>query len=531
MFGTTIHIQIGRGGETIKSMQARSGCKVQIQKEHELQPGQTERVITLQALTQESIEDCRGIIEKIVMERVTASGGGNRAGSMTGGSVAGHYGQQAAGVGGGGGGRMDNTATKVQEAVAEGHKLVQVDVPDADVGLVIGKGGVTIKFIQSSTGSNVHIPHSANTGEGSDPSVRTVSITCPTQEGADSAKIQIEQILQNKRDNEQKRQSYLVANAAAAAVAANGGGAATVVGTMTGQYGGPGVGAMAPQPVVPQASVQVAVPHQDVGLCIGRQGSVIKHLQEKTKTQINIPQEPVGDLRIITVTGPSIEACNEAKNYIEVIMREKSVTSIMAGTYQNNNNNFHQNQYSNHAMNNYQQQQNQNQYNGGGGGYYQNNYRQPRNNSYQQQQQQQVAATTQSSDPAWQAYHAAQALATKQQQEQQQAAAVAAAVVAAATQQQPASDTYYEQFHRYAYYYGEDAARQYYGTWSPPIGTANPYGVNPAGITNPPPVDAASAPGAATATAQVVAGGAGGAPAARDSSVRKVSNLPAWMTQ
>jgi KH domain len=30
---------IGRGGESIASMQARTGCKVQIQKENEMQPG------------------------------------------------------------------------------------------------------------------------------------------------------------------------------------------------------------------------------------------------------------------------------------------------------------------------------------------------------------------------------------------------------------------------------------------------------------------------------------------------------------
>lgn len=57
---------IGRGGETISSMQARSGCKVQIQKEHELQPGQTNRTITLQATAQESIDQCREMIDSMV---------------------------------------------------------------------------------------------------------------------------------------------------------------------------------------------------------------------------------------------------------------------------------------------------------------------------------------------------------------------------------------------------------------------------------------------------------------------------------
>lgn len=49
---------IGRGGESITNMQARSGCRVQIQKEHEMTPGQTQRVITLTSSSKESIDMC-----------------------------------------------------------------------------------------------------------------------------------------------------------------------------------------------------------------------------------------------------------------------------------------------------------------------------------------------------------------------------------------------------------------------------------------------------------------------------------------
>jgi hypothetical protein len=38
--------------------------------------------------------------------------------------------------------------TKVQEALAMGHALVTVQVPNSDVGLIIGKAGVTIKVSQ-----------------------------------------------------------------------------------------------------------------------------------------------------------------------------------------------------------------------------------------------------------------------------------------------------------------------------------------------------------------------------------------------
>jgi len=105
---------IGRGGENIASMQAKTGCKVQIQKEHELQPGQTQRVITLSAATQESVDECRQIIEGMVAERARGTG-----------------------LGGGGGGGGGNTGSYGPSGQVE----LEMDVPDADVGLIIGKMG------------------------------------------------------------------------------------------------------------------------------------------------------------------------------------------------------------------------------------------------------------------------------------------------------------------------------------------------------------------------------------------------------
>lgn len=171
---------IGRGGETISSMQARSGCKVQIQKEHELVPGQTNRVITLQAATQESIDQCREMIESMVEDRIRAAGGSN---SSMGGSA--------------------SKDVKVQEALAAGHALVQVDVPDADVGLIIGKAGSTIKAIQDQTGAQVQIPPS---GFSEKQDVRTVSITHPTEEGANMAKSRIEDLLNSKPSFSQQQE-------------------------------------------------------------------------------------------------------------------------------------------------------------------------------------------------------------------------------------------------------------------------------------------------------------------------------------
>lgn len=211
-------------------------------------------------------------------------------------------------------------------------------------------------------------------------------------------------------------------------------------------------------------------------------------MQQKTKTRIQIPSQPTPGQphRVATVSG-SKEGCDKVQEMIDSIINQQSSAFVMSGT----------------PFNKQQQNYLGQQYYGGGG-----------------QNGEQSAE--------WQAYYAAQAVAQQQQQPQQQAPTPAPAPAP----QQQQSDAYYEQFFRYAYYYGEDAARQYYGAWSPPAGTPNPYGTNPAGITAAP---AAQAP--APAQAATPAAPASQAPVAppqqavRDTSVRKVSNLPAWMTR
>lgn len=464
---------IGRGGETISSMQARSGCKVQIQKEHELQPGQTHRVITLQATNQDAIDQCREMIDSMVQDRIRAAGGDRGGG--------GHHHGDRPGVGHGGGPPAATTPdAKVHEALVAGHKLVTVEVPDADVGLIIGKAGATIKSIQDLTGSSIQIPPSGNPDN---PSVRTISITNPSEEGAQAAKVQIESVLKSKPSYAQGGPTSYGSSNDNSQTRVNG----------------------APL----QVTIQVMVPDKDVGLCIGRQGCVIREMQNKTGTRIQIPSNsmPGHPYRVATVSGTQ-ESCNHVQALIERIVNEQSSACVM-GTPQPIHNG------------------------GSGGAYHRDHYQQHNNHANSNAAQNAVA---QSSDPAWQAYYAAQAVANKQQQQQQEQLAAAAAA--------PAVDAYYEQFFRYAYYYGEEAARQYYGAWSPPPGMPNPYGTNPNGISPAPAsTGAEGAAPAATAPAPALGPTTAATPAlqpgtltasvapARESSMRKVSNLPAWMTK
>ena len=180
---------IGRGGESIAAMQRRTGCRVQIQKEHEMAPGTSMRVITLTANDAGAISDCRAIIEGMVRERMMANP--SSASSSAGGL----------GLGGSGAGPGYNAASQMaqlQKALSEGQAHVTIQVPDADVGLIIGKGGAQIRNIQEKSGANVQIPQVA---DANNPLVRTVNITHPNREGGEFAKQMIEEVLATKAMN------------------------------------------------------------------------------------------------------------------------------------------------------------------------------------------------------------------------------------------------------------------------------------------------------------------------------------------
>jgi far upstream element-binding protein len=520
---------IGRGGESISSMQARSGARVQIQKEHEMAPGQTQRVITLTASSKESIDACRDIIQGMVQERMRTSSSQ---------SSSSHYTPGGGGAGGGTpmitpGTGATSQAAKLQEALSAGHAHVTVQVPDADVGLIIGKGGTNIKNIQDQSGANVQIPPQADVDN---PMVRTVNVTHPHPEGANLAKQLIEGLLNSKTQNNAHQ---------------GGGGGFGGGGGAPGGAGAPGGGQ--------QTTLQVYIPDKDVGMCIGRAGCVIKEMQNKSGTRIQIPSHPTPGQphRICTVQGTP-EGCQQVQEMIHRIIQEQSSQAVMAGTgYQN-------------------QQQQQGGYGGQQqGGYHQGGYggqqQQQQYGAYGQQQQASAATTAGGASSTggqkdysaeWAAYYAAQAAAgangaaasatpaaaatpTAAAATSTAAPAAAAATTTSSTTSTagapaaaaaaPGADAYYDQFFRYAYHYGEDAARKYYGAWSPPVGTTNPYGTNP----NPSPAPAQAATGSTSATATTAAAPAAAAPApaatpaanVRDTSVRKVSNLPAWMTK
>lgn len=239
-------------------------------------------------------------------------------------------------------------------------------------------------------------------------------------------------------------------------------------------------------------------------MIIGRGGCVIKQMQTTTRCRIQIPPTaaPGSMYRVISVIG-NAAGCQQVKQMIETIVAEQSSQSVMSGV------GFA-------AGNPYGQQT---------AAYGQQSYYGQQTAAYGQQ----AAATGQHDYSAeWAAYYAAQAAA------QGGAAATATATTAAATTtaapapagETPAYDAYYDVFWQYASYYGEEAARKHYGAWSPPEGTPNPNlangGASAAASTaaTPSPAPSAATADASSQQAEI-----------KDSSVRKVSNLPAWMNK
>ena len=240
---------------------------------------------------------------------------------------------------------------------------------------------------------------------------------------------------------------------------------------------------------------------------------MIKQMQSQTRCRIQIPPTaPPGSMyRVISVSGPAA-GCEQVKQMIETIVAEQSSQSVMSGVAFNNGGNHYGQQQSYGQQNYYGQQQAYGQQ----GGYQQQAYG-----------QQQAATGQKDYSAEWAAYYAAQAA----QQGGQAAGATSAtasapAPAAASSDAQPAHDAYYEVFWQYASYYGEEAARKHYGAWSPPVGTPNPNATGAGGAS------AGATTSQAAAPTQTVAAPAPAAQqSAQDSSVRKVSNLPAWMTK
>lgn len=201
------------------------------------------------------------------------------------------------------------------------------------------------------------------------------------------------------------------------------------------------------QQAAPSSSIAIIVPDEKVGTIIGRQGCIIKDIQARTMTKIIIPTaaDPGSNppYRTVNIVGPP-EGQLTAKYELENILLNGPNARVGGGQYGAYgavggypSSGFHQQQA--YGMGVYMPQQ-------------------------QPQQQQQ---------PYGSYYGGSAVMPTAA------APLTTAAVVdpSAAVIDPNDPKAYYGVFWQYASYYGEAAARAYYGDWSPPVGTPPPPGI------------------------------------------------------
>lgn len=226
---TLVGFIIGRGGETIRDLQERSGARIHVARESDEDANKPTRTISIGG-SKQAVELASKLVNNLLEDR--KSGGS-------------HYGPGANG------------------------DSIKVIVPNEKVGLIIGRGGETIRGIQQRTTANVQIPRESDSAN---PSVRTIEIS-GTKESCEAAKKEIESMIEND----------------------------------TRGSGG----------------VSMKIPNDKVGTIIGRGGETIRGIQDRTGARIQVPHDadpgthpPV---RTISITGTS-EAAQYAKAEIEQIV-------------------------------------------------------------------------------------------------------------------------------------------------------------------------------------------------------------------
>lgn len=169
-----VGVIIGKQGMTIRGIQERCRAQIQIPSTAD-EDNPNVRTLCIGGDTKEAVDAAQAEISMALQQQAMASQMlGNNGGSngMPGQNNNGQYSQQPA------------SATAA----------LYLSVPDDKVGVIIGKGGATIKEIQNRTRVKINIPHTADPG--SNPPTRTCSIT-GTPEAQNHARNEIEMVLQS----------------------------------------------------------------------------------------------------------------------------------------------------------------------------------------------------------------------------------------------------------------------------------------------------------------------------------------------
>ncbi|KAK3990784.1 hypothetical protein QBC44DRAFT_61426 [Cladorrhinum sp. PSN332] len=145
----TVGLIIGRGGETIRDLQERSGCHINIVSE-------SKSVNGLRPVNLIGAPAAAKHAKELILEIVDSDSRNGSNNAMPAGPPRGAPRNDGYGSGGGGGG-----------GGAPGHEKVNdsIYVPSDSVGMIIGKGGETIREMQNSTGCKINVSQSSGPNE------------------------------------------------------------------------------------------------------------------------------------------------------------------------------------------------------------------------------------------------------------------------------------------------------------------------------------------------------------------------------
>ncbi|XP_069086539.1 far upstream element-binding protein 2 isoform X3 [Pleurodeles waltl] len=237
---------IGRGGEQINKIQQDSGCKVQISSDAD-SGGMPERVVSLTG-TPDSVQKAKMMLDEIVSR----------------------------GRGGGPPGQFHDNSNGQNGAVEE------IMIPAGKAGLIIGKGGETIKQLQERAGVKMILIQDGSQGQNVDKPLRIVGDPYKVQQAC-------EMVMEMLRERDQggfgDRNEY-------------------------GSRGGGGGG-----------GIDVPVPRHSVGVVIGRSGEMIKKIQNDAGVRIQFKQDDgTGPEKIAHIMGPP-DRCDHAARIINDLLQ------------------------------------------------------------------------------------------------------------------------------------------------------------------------------------------------------------------
>ena len=307
---------IGRGGETIRDIQQKSGAHVKIQPQNEVQVGSTNRLVTISGTPAAVAEARRLVNEYVSTAQSNQSSSGSHSSSFHsssnggGGGGGGGFaprGSQGSSSGGGGGG-----------GGSSGGPSATVQVPDDRVGSIIGRGGQTIKMLQDRTGARIQVPKEGANG------FRPVQISAPSSDQIQHAYREIQLLL-----SQEPGKSSVSAFGGAGGGGGGGGGGAPWGRSDRGFGGGGGGGGAGGGG--PDQTLNIPVPSDRAGAIIGKAGQTIKLIQERSGCKVTCPGTKDGvsndGPRNVIIVGPA-SGVEIARNDIQLILSSPPGTPI-----------------------------------------------------------------------------------------------------------------------------------------------------------------------------------------------------------